>query len=57
MPPGAYLFFAVLERGWEKRGFIREGDLLIIQGKKCYENVLMHFFCYKETVLTASKVY
>ena len=35
---GAYLFLGL------KRGeLIREGDLLIIQGKKCYKNALMHF--------------
>ena len=37
---------AVLERGLKERGLIREGDLLIIQGKKCFKNALVHFFCY-----------
>ena len=56
-PRGLILFFAILEVDLKERGLIREGDLLIIQGKKCFKNALMYFFCYGKAVLMASKVY
>ena len=53
----------LLERGLIREGayyggrLIREGDLLIIQGKKCFKNAPIYFFCYGKAVLMASKVY
>ena len=41
--PGDLFIFAYLEGNLKERGLLERGDLLIIQGKKCYKNVLMHF--------------
>ena len=46
-PQGANLLFAALDGGLKEKVFIREWDIIIIQGKKYYKNVLIHFLLWE----------